>query len=187
MGDRPDRPGFMADRALSYLKKKDTSINFFFSHRWTFSLTLRTSLVAVCNGPSAAIITIITVVKTDASALIGTVQYMPYAMTVALSLIDSMLVLNGSSVRKWQDLALRTGRHFHQETSRVLLLAFRRLKANRQPLKLHFIYLFNKYRHWIFLTRYILSVFFLSSKCSSFHNSNVFWFLYYSHFIYRVC
>ena len=28
--------------------------------------------------------------------------------------------------------------------------------------------------------------FFFSSKCSLFHNSNVFWFLYYSHFIYRM-
>ena len=33
----------------------------------------------------------------------------------------------------------------------------------------------------------ILRFFSLSSKCSLFHNSNVFGFLYYSHFIYRVC
>jgi len=30
----------------------------------------------------------------------------------------------------------------------------------------------------------VYSPFFSSSKCSLFHNSNVFWFLYYSHFIY---
>ena len=30
----------------------------------------------------------------------------------------------------------------------------------------------------------IYSQFFFPSKCRSFHNSNVFWFLYYSHFIY---
>jgi hypothetical protein len=40
-------------------------------------------------------------------------------------------------------------------------------------LKLHFIYLFNKYRYSLFPSWYVLS-FFFSSKCSSFHNSNVF-------------
>ena len=43
--------------------------------------------------------------------------------------------------------------------------------ANLQTL--HFIYLFNKYRYWIFYTCSILSVFF-SSKCSLFHNANLF-------------
>ena len=43
--------------------------------------------------------------------------------------------------------------------------------ANLQTL--HFIYLFNKCRYWIFETRSILSVFF-SSKCSLFHNANMF-------------
>ena len=38
----------------------------------------------------------------------------------------------------------------------------------------HPVYLFNKYRYWIFWTRYILSGFFFSSKCSLFHNSNAF-------------
>ena len=38
---------------------------------------------------------------------------------------------------------------------------------------LHFIYLFNKYRYLIFSTRSVLSVF-LSSKCSLFHNGNLF-------------
>jgi len=43
--------------------------------------------------------------------------------------------------------------------------------ANLQTL--HFIYLFNKYRYWIFYTCSILS-FFFSSKCSLFHNANFF-------------
>ena len=44
---------------------------------------------------------------------------------------------------------------------------------HRKPLKLHFIYLFNKYGYWIFWTWYS-PFFFPSSKCSLFHNSNVF-------------
>ena len=40
-------------------------------------------------------------------------------------------------------------------------------------LKLYFIYLFNKYRYSLFQTWYILSVF-SSSKCSLFHNYNIF-------------
>jgi len=38
---------------------------------------------------------------------------------------------------------------------------------------LHFIYLFNKYRYWIFLTWFILSVFSLQNAVF-FHNSNLF-------------
>ena len=45
--------------------------------------------------------------------------------------------------------------------------------AQLTPNRCIFMYLFNKYRYWIFKTWYILSVF-SSSKCSLFHNSNVF-------------
>ena len=41
------------------------------------------------------------------------------------------------------------------------------------PVLFTFKYLFNKYMYWIFLTRCRLSVY-SSSKCSLFHNSNVF-------------
>ena len=44
---------------------------------------------------------------------------------------------------------------------------------HRSPPKLHFIYLFNKYRYRIFSTWYLLPVF-SSSKYSLFHTSNVF-------------
>ena len=44
---------------------------------------------------------------------------------------------------------------------------------HRWPLKLHFFYFFNKYRYWIF-KHGIYSAVFFSSKCSLFHNSNIF-------------
>ena len=53
------------------------------------------------------------------------------------------------------------------------------------PQTLHFIYLFNKYRYWIFCTCSILSVF-SSSKCSLFHNANLFGFCI-IHVLYTGC
>jgi len=48
------------------------------------------------------------------------------------------------------------------------------LHRNANLQTLHFIYLFNKCRNWIFETCSILSVFFFSSKCSLFHNAKLF-------------
>jgi hypothetical protein len=51
---------------------------------------------------------------------------------------------------------------------------------------LHFIYFFSTNISTEYFKHAAHSPFF-SSKCRSFHNATFFWFLYYSHFTYRVC
>ena len=80
---------------------------------------------------------------------------------------------------------------FIARTATASRLKFRRLMStivdvpHRQPPMSHFIYLFNKYSYQMFETWYILSGF-SSSKCSLFHNTNVFGFCI-IHILYTGC